>query len=61
MITIALIFVFLMALNFILLFTFCNKTKKPKTSEKFSQVIKINKPLLVTKQLDSDQLVATGS
>lgn len=60
-VTIALIVAFLVALNFILLFTSCNKTPKQQNSERLNQVIKINEPLIVTKQLDSGQLVATGS
>lgn len=60
-ITIALILAFLVAINFVLLFTSCNKTQKEENSERLTHVIKINKPLLATKQLDSGQLVATGS
>lgn len=58
--TIALLLAFLVALNFILLFTSCNKTPKAKTSKK-SYIVKKDKTLIVTKQLVSDQLAPTGS
>jgi hypothetical protein len=58
--TITFIIIFLVALNFLLLFTSCNKTPKYKTSKKSSILIN-NKPLVVTKQLASDQLAPTGS
>lgn len=50
----------LVALNFILLFTSCNKTIKKKSLEK-PYVIITRKQLSITSQLDSGQLAPTGS
>lgn len=58
--TITYVLTFLVALNFILLFTSCNKTPKKKSSIK-PQVIKNDNTLIVTKELVSDQLAPTGS
>jgi len=58
--TITLIITFLVALNFILLFTSCNKTTKRPISEK-PQILKKESPATVTKQLPSAHLAPTGS
>jgi hypothetical protein len=58
--TITLAVSFLVALNFILLFTSCNKTPKHKTSNK-SSIIKNQSPEIVTKKLAPTQLAPTGS
>lgn len=58
--TITLVLTFLVALNFILLFTSCNKTPKTKASKK-PHIIKSDNSLIVTKELVSDQLAPTGS
>jgi hypothetical protein len=59
-ITITLTLSCLVALNFILLFTSCNKIPKHKTSRK-PFIIKTEKPIAVTKQLAATQLAPTGS
>lgn len=60
--TITLILSFLVVLNFLLLIFSCNKTSK-KTEAKKPHVIRANKPTpaLVSNQLRSGQLAATGS
>ncbi len=58
--TITLTILFLIALNFILLFTSCNKIPKPKAPHQ-PFIIKSEKPLGVTNQLASTQLAPTGS
>lgn len=58
--TITLVVTFLVALNFILLFTSCNKTPKTNTPKK-SYVVKNDNTMIVTKKLVSDQLAPTGS
>ncbi len=58
--TITLTIIFLVALNFILLFTSCNKIPKSKTSQR-PYVIKSEKQLVITNQLASSQLAPTGS
>lgn len=58
--TITLTISFLVALNFILLFTSCNKIPKNKTSKK-PLIDKSHNPLVATKQLESSQLAPTGS
>lgn len=58
--TITLTLSFLVALNFFLLFTSCNKTPKHKVLKNPS-IIKNYNPQVVTKQLDSNQLAPTGS
>lgn len=58
--TITFIISFLVALNFVLLFTSCNKTPKYKTSKKPS-IIKNQNTQVATKQLESSQLAPTGS
>ena len=58
--TITLAVSFLVALNFILLFTSCNKIPKQKPSKKPSIILNHN-PEVVTKKLDSNQLAPTGS
>jgi len=59
-ITITLTIAALVALNFILLFTSCNKTTKKQIIEKPVK-LKIEKPLVITKQLEPGQLAPTGS
>ena len=58
--TITYVLTALVALNFVLLFTSCNKTPKKKTSRK-PHIIKNDNTLIVTKELVSDQLAPTGS
>jgi hypothetical protein len=58
--TITLTILFLVALNFILLFTSCNKIPKRKVSNR-PLIIKGDEPLTVTKQLAPTQLAPTGS
>lgn len=58
--TITLTLIFLVALNFILLFTSCNKTPKEKVL-KNPQIIKNHESIITTKQLVSNQLAPTGS
>ena len=58
--TITIILTFLVALNFILLFTSCNKTSKKKSLEKpYVNISK--KTLAITNQSESGQLAPTGS
>jgi len=59
--TITFAIAFLVALNFILLFTSCNKLPKHQTSTKPPYVIKNNKSLVITKKYASEHLAATGS
>jgi len=59
-VTITISLTVLVALNFILLFTSCNKTTKKKSLEK-PYVIITKKKLAITNQLDSGQLAPTGS
>ncbi len=59
-ITITLILSFLVALNFILLLFSCNKTSK-KTESKKPRIIRNEKPILASTQLQTHQLAATGS
>ena len=58
--TITLTITSLVALNFILLFTSCNKTPKRTTTER-PQVLRNKGSLVVTNQLPSAQLAPTGS
>ncbi len=58
--TITIILTFLVALNFILLFTSCNKTTKKKSLEK-PYVNITEKSLAITNQSESGQLAPTGS
>lgn len=58
--TITLTLIFLIALNFILLFTSCNKTPKENVL-KNPQIIKNHKQMATTKQLVANQLAPTGS
>lgn len=58
--TITLILAALIALNFILLFTSCNKTAKTNTAQR-PHVIKQNASISMTNQLPPTQLAATGS
>ncbi len=60
--TITLILSFLVAINFLLLIFSCNKTSK-KVENKKPRVIGTEKPTptLVSNQLSSNQLAATGS
>jgi len=58
--TITLTLSFLVALNFFLLFTSCNKTPKQKNSNS-PQIIKNHDTIVATKQLVSNQLAPTGS
>lgn len=57
---ITIILTFLVALNFILLFTSCNKTTKKKSLEK-PYVNITEKSLAITNQSESGQLAPTGS
>ena len=57
--TITLILVALVALNFILLAFSCNKTSKKEIAEIDSVTTK--RPMLLTKKLDARQLAPTGS
>ena len=59
-ITITLTLASLVALNFILLFTSCSKTTKKQDLEE-PVTYKIEKPLVITKQLEPGQLAPTGS
>ncbi|RIA09671.1 hypothetical protein OE09_1516 [Flavobacteriaceae bacterium MAR_2010_72] len=58
--TITLTLTALIALNFILLFTSCNKTSKKKVVQR-PHVIKKNVGIAMTNQLPPTQLAATGS
>lgn len=58
--TITYVLAFLVALNFILLFTSCNKIIKKKTSKK-TFIVKNETTKVVTKQLAPTQLAPTGS
>ena len=58
--TITYVLIFLVALNFVLLFTSSNKTPK-KIAPKKPYIIKPENKLIVTKELASDQLAPTGS
>jgi len=60
--TITLILSFLVAVNFLLLIFSCNKTSK-KVETKKQHVIRVQKPTptLVSNQLSTGQLAATGS
>ncbi len=60
--TITLILSFLVAVNFLLLIFSCNKTSK-KVETKKQRVIRVQKPTptLVSNQLSTGQLAATGS
>ena len=58
--TITYVLIFLVALNFILLFTSCNETPKKETTKK-PHIIKSENTLIITKKLVSDQLAPTGS
>ena len=60
LITITLILSFLVALNFILLVFSCNKTSK-KIEPIKPRVIINEEPILVSTQLQTHQLAATGS
>ena len=60
LLTITLILSFLIAMNFLLLIFSCNKTKKKVTNKK-PHIIRNERPTLVTTQLQSNQLAATGS
>lgn len=59
-ITITLVLSFLVALNFFLLIFSCNKTSK-KIESKTPPVIRKDRPTLVSTQLQTHQLAATGS
>ncbi len=59
-VTITLILSFLVALNFILLIFSCNKTSK-KIEPIKTRVIINEEPILVSTQLQTHQLAATGS
>lgn len=58
--TITYVLAILVALNFILLFTSCNKTPKSKSVKK-PTVVKPENTLIITKKLVSNQLAPTGS
>lgn len=58
--TITLILSFLVAVNFMLLIFSCNKTTK-KVQSKKPRVIRNDRPTLVSNQLQTHQLAATGS
>lgn len=58
--TITYVLIFLVALNFVLIYTSCNKSQKKKIAKK-PYVIKNDNALIVTKELASDQLSPTGS
>lgn len=60
LLTITLILSFLVAMNFLLLIISCNKSTK-KVNNKKPQIIRNEKPTLVTTQLQTAQLAATGS
>ncbi len=60
LLTITLILSFGIAINFLLLFFSCNKTKTNSRNKK-PQIIRNEKPTLVTTQLQTGQLAATGS
>ncbi len=58
--TIILILSVLVAINFLLLFFSCNKTTKKEAIRK-PQVIKTERPTLMSNQLPNSQLAPTGS
>lgn len=60
LLTITLILGFLVAINFLLLAFSCNKSTK-KVNNKRPQIIRNENPTLVTNQLQTNQLAATGS
>ena len=60
LLTITLILSFLVAVNFLLLIFSCNKSTK-KVNNKKPQIIRNEKPTLVTTQLQTAQLASTGS